>query len=157
MAVADLVVTMGPRNRRRLTNSTVTLAAIVVVGLAGWWFLGRSPGSPGPLASSSASRSSHAVPSVHVPHMLAFGTSRAGVRRLLGAPTTTQGSCWLYSSKPIAFIQIPPPGETQASEGVSRLKVCFLDNQTSELYYWFVGPRVPKGIWARPLIIDSNP
>jgi hypothetical protein len=146
-AVADLGVTMGPRNRRRLTKGAIAL--VVIAAAAATVLLTHAPSHSGPAVSSTADR---AVPSTQKAHLLSYGMTKQEVRRLAGPPTSTRGNCWLYHAKPVGMIQsYAMPGAQ-----VVPIKVCFWQNMTEGLYSWFVGPRVPKGEWTPPLVISSN-
>lgn len=93
MAVADVGVAMGPRNRRRLTATAVTLAASLALALAAV-ILWRTYGAP-----TNVTTYQSAVTPKHITLItdnLPYGLSRTQMRARLGAPEKVAGSCWQY-------------------------------------------------------------
>ena len=138
---------MGPRNRRRLRNAAIAAVAVLVVVIGAVVLLAGSPGSSGQGASDAGT----ATQPVHQTEMIAYGMSKQQVRRLAGQPNKTQGACWLYQSKPLSLVQLPPPGETASDEGLAPLKVCFADSTTQWLYHWGYDKRLHKNVWIPPV------
>lgn len=84
LAVADLGVAMGPRNRRRLTTSGI-VSSVIAALVAGGLLLARSAGL--------STRSSPVSPSAR---SFVYGMTPQQVRGLAGRPTATRGTCWQY-------------------------------------------------------------
>ena len=121
MAVADIAVAMGPRNRRRFTAGAIGLA-VIAAGAAGG-LLTRSPDHSGSAVSARSTRLTPPPSSAH----LGFGLTARQVLRLTGAPTTTHGSCWFFRPKAgmVGSIPIAPPGSSFPPASVGQFKVCF--------------------------------
>jgi hypothetical protein len=130
MAVADLGVAMGPRNRRRLTTGGIGLGLIAaaVVAVA---FLIRSSTH----TVSSASRHGRSTAS-NAPDIYS-GMSKGQLLRAAGEPAARQGTCWLYD----ADREIGPPGH---AVHLDALKTCFFAGHVYDIRYKI------DGKWAKP-------
>lgn len=92
MALADLGVAIGPRNKRRLAGSTITVIAVAAVAAAGFLLL-RPTQHTGPASSAGPT---HAAAPTFVTDKLVYGITKAEVVRRVGNPTKTVGACWQY-------------------------------------------------------------
>ncbi|HZP73418.1 MAG TPA: hypothetical protein VFA97_08590 [Gaiellaceae bacterium] len=96
VAITDVAVEMGPRNRRRLTVGVIGLVAVAVLAV-GLVRLTRSASNPGAGSTAHAGRSAANTSN------LTFGMSIKQVERLAGRPvkteTTAQGRCLFYRPK----------------------------------------------------------
>src|SRR5690242_19629123 len=90
MAVADVAVAMGSRNRRRLAWSGISLGVVAAAVVAAV-FLTRLPTHT---AGGDSNRShSAAYPGAW---RIFDGMTKLQVFRIAGKPTVKLGSCWLY-------------------------------------------------------------
>jgi hypothetical protein len=131
VAVADLGVAMGPRNRRRLTTGGIALGLIAAAVAAGAFFI-RSSGQ----TVSGASHHARSAASFRAGDLYS-GMSRAQVLRLAGPPAARQGSCWLYQTDQ----EIGPPGH---AVHLDALKACFFAGHVYD-----VRDKI-DGKWAKP-------
>lgn len=134
MAVADLGVAMGPRNRRRLTTGGIALAVTLAAVVASL-FLIRSASHAGPSASSTSGHV-HSVGGVTAIHLYS-GMSKAQVLRSAGRPAARQGSCWLYHTNQ----EVGPPGQALH---LDALKACFFTGHVYDIHYKV------DGAWMKP-------
>jgi hypothetical protein len=120
MAVADVAVSIGPRNQRRLARGAIVIgvAAAVVAAV----LVTRSPHSQSALSGRSAEST------VPANGHLVFGMTPQQVRRLTGRPTIKQGSCWIFQAKAgmVGSVPLLPSGDrVPAALATSELKLCF--------------------------------
>src|SRR6476469_4893650 len=120
-------VTMGPRNKRRLIASAITLGVVVVVAMM---VLILRP-TTRPLSSPTAAVKKPAQSSVT--QRLVYGMSKADVMRRVGRPTVTVGACWQYNEDRTIW---------DGQHTVNAERVCFLGGVYSYSYYkmdgkWF--------------------
>jgi hypothetical protein len=92
MAVADVAVQIGPRNRRRLTNGAAGL--VVIAAIAAVVLLTRPSNHAGPALSTQST--GHVTSKTDKFFQLVYGLSRQQVLRKVGQPTKTLGNCWEY-------------------------------------------------------------
>lgn len=112
MAVADVVLEMGPRNRRRVTKAGIGLAMVLAVVAV--VLVTRPSNHSGPAVSA---------PQLHVPPAIArlnanrskvvFGLTKQQVRHLIGPPTRIVGNCWHYPLYEFTF----QPGDKPVRTG----------------------------------------
>jgi hypothetical protein len=141
MAVADVGVAIGPRNRRRLTTGGVTLGVVAALASAGL-FLSRSPNHrAGSAASTRSAQIDPAAPS------FPYGMTDQQVRSIVGRPTTTHGSCWDYSVKTgrIGSVSL---GEVLAARGADGMRFCFFAGALSNQYLHLYDPKKGRWIWV---------
>ncbi|HZQ81079.1 MAG TPA: hypothetical protein VFB25_03770 [Gaiellaceae bacterium] len=108
MAVADVAVEMGPRNRRRAITAAIVVAAVAIV----FWG-GRSA-----LVASKNHSNSGPVASRHltlIPDNLTYGMTKQQMARRLGRPEKIAGNCWQYHEGVKDFV-----GQT-----VNAVRLCF--------------------------------
>jgi hypothetical protein len=140
MAVADVAVSLGPRNQRRLAKSAIVIGVIAAV--VATVLLTRSPQSQPPLSGRSAGGTAAAN------GRLVFGMTPPQVRRLTGRPKITQGSCWIYQAKAgmVGSVSLLPSGErVPASLATSELKLCFFAGVYSSASLRFFDRQ--NGVW----------
>jgi hypothetical protein len=131
MAVADVALALGPRNRRRLTRSAVTvvgIAAVVAVVL-----VTHPANHSGTSSSAGSARVSGRASSVT--DKLVFGMTKGQVLGRVGEPTTRVGACWQYREN------------LEIRGGLDKLnaeRVCFLGGNYSYSY-----PEI-DGKWYSP-------
>lgn len=122
MAVADLGLAIGPRNRRRITRGAI-VAGLVVATAATLVLLVRRSHHAGP-GPSAASSKAPARP-VTVTSKLVYGMSKGDVLRLAGRPARSVGPCWQYQENLKIW---------QGKHTVNAERVCFLGGTYSYAY-----------------------
>jgi hypothetical protein len=93
VAIADVALAMGPRNRRRLTGGAIGLV-VLVASVAAIFLLLRPPNHPG--SASSAGVPQLAAAPTFVTDKIVYGMSKAQVLHRIGHATKTVGACWQY-------------------------------------------------------------
>lgn len=134
MAVVPASVEMGPRNRRRLTTSAITVATIVAITCSALWFFGGLPF----VNSTDYSRSSAPVERVIVlipqrPGM-AFGMTKQQMIHRLGQPQKIAGQC----------LQYPENINDFAGGTINAVRMCFWNGQYQ---HWYMER---NGKWSDP-------
>lgn len=84
---------MGPRNKRRLTGSAISMGLIVTIAAAAF-LLFRPPSDSG--SGSSTGSTQRAAAPTFVTDKIIYGMTKAEVVRRIGNPTKTVGPCWQY-------------------------------------------------------------
>jgi hypothetical protein len=145
VAVADVAVELGPRNRRRLAAAGSTLA--VIAALVAYASLTHWPGGSG---AGSSARSTHAGAATA---NLVFGMTRQQVQHLTGRPTATRGSCWLFrptATGMVGSISVWPSWATKPYDArvMGDLELCFVGNAYSVAYQRFHDTRAHEWRWV---------
>jgi hypothetical protein len=130
MAVAPITVEMGPRNKRRVTTSAITITTVFVIVASVLWFFGGLP-------FTHNSQTGSTVQPRHLTLLtdkLVYGMSRQQVQGRIGAPTKVAGGCWEYPENKMNFV----------GQKINAIRVCFLGNAYSNNYEEIDGKwRVP--------------
>jgi len=126
---------MGPRNRRRLTAAAVSLGLIAAI-VVGTVLLTGGRNSGGHKSDRSGAGSYHHIyyttrylsggDARYIAHYehLAYGLTKAQVRRLVGPPPKIAGNCWEY---PVH--RVDSDGSSEKAD-----KLCFYDGRYSQRY-----------------------
>jgi len=142
VAITDVAVAMGPRNRRRLTGGAISLAVIAALVFGGSLF-NRSAGNPG-------SSATHAGRSAANTKNIIFGMSPTQVEQVVGRPkkvqSTAQGPCWLYRPRDsmVGALALSEVG-SEAYGSEDGFKVCFFGSAVTQMFV-----HGPKRFPARP-------
>jgi len=130
---------MGPRNRRRLTTSSVALtAAIALTGFA-LWFFGASPFLHSSNQSSSSS-TAHAFTLIPNEAGLPYGMTKLQMIHRLGKPEKVAGQCWQYPENQV----------TADLRTINAVRMCFSAGQYQT---WFIEI---DGIWNTAGLFDER-
>ena len=123
MAVADLGVAIGPRNRRRISAAAAVVGVIAAGAVVVFLVLMRPSNHPARGTSATSTR----VPGhpVSVTEKLVYGMGPSEVVRRVGRPTRTVGACWQYDEN----LKIRGGQNTLNAE-----RVCFLGGVYSYSY-----------------------
>ena len=137
-------VSMGPRNKRRLTAAAVAVAVAAATAAAiTLWGSHNHTGPPGS-SSSGHHSTSHSEPWSVTNHRLFFGMPMEKVERVAGGrPTEIQGRCLIYRptvgtydglpSRKVGALWLGQPG-SDAARTADAIKLCFYDGVLSEEY-----------------------
>jgi hypothetical protein len=158
MALAPVAVEMGPRNRRRLTAGTVSVALIGATVASLLLLFDRSPGHPE--FSSVRPATTHAPTA-----RLIFGMTEKQVRHRTGEPAAIQASCWVFHPNKtgmVGSVSVQPSFATTPYEAstTGALKVCFSGGLFSYGQLRMLDKQNHKWIWAPwPLALSprANP
>ncbi len=131
VAVADLGVAMGPRNRRRLTKGGIALGLIAAAVAAGAFFIRSSSQTVSGASHHARSGASFNAADIYP------GMSKAQLLRLAGQPAAKPGTCWLYHTDQ----EIGPPGH---AVHLDALKACFFAGHVYD-----IRDKI-DGNWAKP-------
>jgi hypothetical protein len=93
VAVADVALAIGPRNKRRLIGGAISLGVLAAIVAAAFLLL-RPPNQTGS-ASSVGSPQVGAAPTF-VTDKIVYGMTKAQVLHRIGRATKTVGACWQY-------------------------------------------------------------
>lgn len=144
MAVADVAVEMGPRNRRRVLRAAVVLAAIaalVVWGGGGGFLTGSGhhlgPSSSGSSGSSIGGGTVYAGTLFPLTQKLAYGMNARQVLRIDGHPTKivrdqTGQTCWQYAVNQTY-------NGLRGPTTLNNVRVCFYGGLYTVYHYEFDG------------------
>jgi hypothetical protein len=154
MAVADVAVQMGPRNRRRTAQGGIALgviaAIVLIVSLSHAKNQAAAPAQPAHASQAVARFEKNAK-------HLVFGMTKRQVQHIAGLPATVTGRCWLYRPRSGTVASLPvrtvgslsmgQPGSI-AARTADILKLCFVGNSLSDAYqHDSKSPDAPKGAW----------
>jgi hypothetical protein len=119
------IATMGPRNKRRVATSLISLAAVAVVCALGLWFFGGLPFVSSSDHSNSSASDARVITLIPQQPGLAYGLTKQQVRHRLGRPEKVAGQCWQYPEHIKNFV-----GGT-----FNAVRLCFYANQYQ---VWFL-------------------
>ncbi len=138
VAVADVAVEMGPRNRRRLAAGGIVLVAIASLGV-GLMQLTRST------SSHSAGSAIHTGRSAANTSNLIFGMTMKQVERVTGQPinteTTPYGRCLFYRPRAstVGSLALAEVGSLAYGKDIA-FKACFVGNALSTMFVYHPRP-----------------
>lgn len=135
MAVANVAVEMGPRNRRRVIKGSIWLGVIAAI-VAAVVLLTRPANQSGPGLSAGATQGigKGGVPSTPIHDKifsLSFGITKKQVLRRLGPPTKIVGNCWQYTVNEASYTLQQGKVFIDGVENADRLCFSFGDMYTS--------------------------
>jgi hypothetical protein len=126
MAVAGQgVFSMGPRNRRRLATSAITLGTVAVIAVLGLWFFGGLPFGRSANHTNSTTPAKRVITLIPEKYNLYAGMTKQQMLHRVGRPEKIAGQCWQYPENIKNFV-----GGT-----INAVRVCFWNNTYQ---YWFV-------------------